>query len=117
MQQLNPPADSFLSRKRAGVLIPLFSVYSKNSFGVGDSADLKLAIDWLAKTGNSILQLLPLNDMSSISCPYDSLSAFALEPLYISLIDLPLPKDKSLKKQKWGLRLRATPIFLIPLNS
>lgn len=94
----------FLSKKRAGVLVPLFSVYSKNSFGVGDFSDLKLIVDWVLDTGNSILQLLPMNEMGGVLCPYDSLSSFALEPAYISLLDIPLPKDKSFKRQIDSLR-------------
>lgn len=77
-------------RRRAGVLVPLFSVYSKNSVGIGDFGDLKLLVDWCEKTGNSILQLLPMNEVSSTSCPYDAISSFALEPAYISLKDLPV---------------------------
>ncbi|MFH0855369.1 MAG: 4-alpha-glucanotransferase [Candidatus Omnitrophota bacterium] len=103
MPQANQP-QAFLSRKRAGVLVPVFSIYSKKSFGVGDLADLKLVIDWCRDTGNSILQLLPMNDMGGLFCPYDALSAFALEPLYVSLLDLALPKDKSLKRQIEALR-------------
>lgn len=103
MPQSIQPRD-FLSKKRAGVLAPLFSIYSKNSFGAGDSADLKKAIDWLVETGNSVLQLLPANDMGPLFCPYDALSSFALEPLYLSLLDLSLPKDRSLKRQIEALR-------------
>ncbi len=103
MPQVNQP-QTFLSQKRAGVLAPAFSIYSKNSFGVADSADLKSIIDWCAQTGNSILQLLPMNDMGALFCPYDALSAFALDPLYISLLDLGLPKDKSVKRQIESLR-------------
>jgi 4-alpha-glucanotransferase len=72
-------------KKRAGILAPLFSVYSKKSIGIGDLDDLKLLIDWCAKTGNSILQLLPMNELGPIFCPYDSLSSFALEPAYLAL--------------------------------
>ena len=81
-----------LNHRRAGVLIPLFSIYSKDSFGIGDFRDLKLAVDWVQKTGSSILQLLPMNEMGPVFCPYDSFSSFALEPVYISLLSLPLPK-------------------------
>ncbi len=73
--------------KRAGVLAPLFSLYSKNSLGIGDLDDLKLLIDWCAKTGNSILELLPMNEVGSTFCPYDAISSFALEPAYIHLPD------------------------------
>ncbi|MCX5706143.1 MAG: 4-alpha-glucanotransferase, partial [Candidatus Omnitrophica bacterium] len=104
MPQFKEPALS-LVKKRAGVLIPLFSVYSKNSFAIADFSDLKLVIDWLRVTGNSILQFLPMNEMGQVFCPYDSLSSFALEPLYISLLDLPLPKGKSLKRQIENLKV------------
>jgi len=76
-------------KKRAGVLIPLFSVYSKDSFGIGDLGDLKLIIDWAKLTSNSIVQLLPMNEVGPVFCPYDALSSFALEPAYISLKDFP----------------------------
>jgi len=83
--------------KRAGILAPLFSIYSKDSIGIGDFGDLKLLIDWTNKTGNSIIQLLPLNEVGSLFCPYDALSSLALEPMYISLGTLSLAKDKSLQ--------------------
>ncbi|MFA5145577.1 MAG: 4-alpha-glucanotransferase [Candidatus Omnitrophota bacterium] len=90
---LNTPSRDKWERagtfKRAGVLAPLFSVYSKKSIGIGDLADLKLLIDWAAVTGNSIIQLLPLNETGSLFCPYDSISSFALEPAYISFEDIP----------------------------
>ena len=72
-------------KKRSGVLTALFSVYSRKSQGIGDYEDLKLLIDWAALTGNSIVQLLPMNELGPLFCPYDSLSAFALEPMYIAL--------------------------------
>ncbi|MBI3991489.1 MAG: 4-alpha-glucanotransferase, partial [Candidatus Omnitrophica bacterium] len=60
------------AQKRAGVLVPLFSVYSRKSIGVGELHDLKLLIDWAKLSGNSIIQLLPLNEVGSLFCPYDS---------------------------------------------
>ena len=83
--------------KRAGVLVSPFSIYSKESVGIGDLADLKLLIDWAYLSGNSIIQLMPLNEMGSLFCPYDSVSSFALEPLYISLKSI-RAKSKDLKK-------------------
>jgi len=76
-------------KKRAGVLIPLFTVHSKNSYGVGDLRDLKLIIDWAKLTANSIIQLLPMNEVGPLFCPYDALSSFALEPAYLCLKDFP----------------------------
>lgn len=84
-------------RRRVGVLVPLFSVSSKNSMGIGDLDDLKLLIDWCAKTGNSILQLLPMNETGPLFCPYDAISSFALEPAYLALKNLPGIKNKSIK--------------------
>lgn len=71
--------------RRAGVNTPLFSIYSDSSTGIGDIMDLKLLIDWCAKTGQSIIQLLPLNDVGYQFCPYDAQSTFALEPVYLNL--------------------------------
>ncbi|MFA4933218.1 MAG: 4-alpha-glucanotransferase [Candidatus Omnitrophota bacterium] len=76
-------------KKRAGVLFPLFTAYSKNSFGIGDLGDLKLIIDWAKSTSNSIIQLLPMNEVGPVFCPYDALSSFALEPAYVCLKDFP----------------------------
>jgi 4-alpha-glucanotransferase len=73
------------SQKRAGILVPLFSVYSQESVGIGDISDIRFLVDWCAKTGNSILQLLPMNEVGPIFCPYDSMSSFALDPMYLCL--------------------------------
>ncbi len=72
-------------KRRAGILAPLFSVYSEDSLGIGDLEDLKLLIDWSAECGYSIIQLLPMNEVGSTFCPYDSISSFALEPAYARL--------------------------------
>ena len=72
-------------KKRAGAAVPLFSVYSRNSVGIGEFDDIRMLIDWCGNTGNSIIQMLPLNEDGAVFCPYDSISSFALEPAYISL--------------------------------
>jgi 4-alpha-glucanotransferase len=76
--------------KGAGVAIPVFSLRSKNSFGVGEFADIKLLVDWGKSTGLKLIQLLPVNDTIASfnwmdSYPYAAISAFALHPLYINL--------------------------------
>ncbi|HWR33427.1 MAG TPA: 4-alpha-glucanotransferase, partial [Chitinophagaceae bacterium] len=76
--------------KGSGVAIPVFSLRSKNSFGVGEFADIKLLVDWAKATGLKLIQLLPINDTTSTfswmdSYPYSAISAFALHPLYINL--------------------------------
>src|SRR3989338_5715636 len=87
------------TQKRAGVLVPLFSVYSKKSIGIGEFRDLKLLIDWAKLSGNSIIQLLPLNELGRLFCPYDSISSFALEPAYISLEDIPGVNKSAIKRK------------------
>ncbi len=90
-------------RSRSGVVIPLFSVYSKESVGIGEFEDLKIAIDWASDCGNSIIQLLPLNEFGPTCCPYDSLSSFALEPSYLS-IRLISSGLKTVQKKLEGLK-------------
>lgn len=96
----------FLRQKRAGVLLPLFSIYSKESVGIGDFSDLKLAIDWVKRSGHSVLQLLPMNEMGCLPCPYDAISSFALEPVYIKIADVIKSSrvSNSLKKKIEDLR-------------
>ena len=76
------------ARRRAGVTTPLFSLYSKKSVGIGEAPDLKLLVDWCKKTGLSIIQLLPLNDVGFDFRPYDAQSSMALDPMYLSLEEL-----------------------------
>jgi len=76
--------------KGAGVAIPVFSLRSKNSFGVGEFADLRLLVDWAKTVGLKLIQILPVNDTIAThswtdSYPYAAISAFALHPLYINL--------------------------------
>lgn len=73
-----------------GINIPVFSLRSKKSFGVGEFTDLKLLIDWCSKTGVEMIQLLPINDTSAQnnwkdSYPYAAISAYALHPIYLNL--------------------------------
>jgi 4-alpha-glucanotransferase len=76
--------------KGAGVSIPVFSLRTHKSFGVGEFLDIKLLIDWAKKTGLKLIQLLPVNDTTAHhnwrdSYPYAAISAFALHPIYINL--------------------------------
>ncbi len=74
----------------AGLAIPVFSLRSKNSFGTGEFADIKLLADWAEQTGLKLVQLLPINDTTAThsnqdSYPYAAVSAFALHPIFINL--------------------------------
>src|SRR4030042_1185989 len=91
-------------KRRAGILAPLFSLYSENSLGIGDFEDLKLLIDWSSKCGYSIIQLLPMNEVGSTFCPYDSISSFALEPVYARLKPSSLPKKRASSHVDYGIK-------------
>ena len=82
------------NRRLAGTLVPVFSLRTKKSAGVGDFGDLKMMIDLMAKTGQRVLQLLPINDTTithtwTDSYPYSCISIFALHPQYVNLNALP----------------------------
>lgn len=72
-----------------GINIPLFSLHSKESCGIGEFPDLIPIIQWCTEIGYDIIQLLPLNDTGPESSPYSAISAFALNPLYLGLSSLP----------------------------
>jgi 4-alpha-glucanotransferase len=76
--------------KGAGVAIPVFSLRSTKSFGVGEFTDIALLVDWAKQCRLKIIQLLPINDTNATgswtdSYPYAAISAFALHPMYINL--------------------------------
>ena len=76
--------------KGAGIAIPVFSLRSKDSFGVGEFNDIKLLVDWAKKTHLKLIQILPVNDTTATktwldSYPYAGISAFALHPQYVNL--------------------------------
>ena len=82
----------------AGTVIPIFSLRSEQSCGVGDFGDLKKMIDWMEKTGQRALQVLPINDTTitktwTDSYPYNSISIYALHPMYVDIKQLPALKD------------------------
>ena len=88
--------------KGAGTVIPIFSLRSEGSFGVGDFGDLKKMIDWADKTQQRIIQVLPINDTNMThtwqdSYPYNSISIYALHPQYTDLRQLPEIKDEKRK--------------------
>ena len=84
----------------AGVVVPVFSLRSDSSYGVGDFGDLRRMVDWAVLTGMKVIQLLPVNDTTtshgwSDSYPYNIISAFALHPHYLDLEAFGSLKSKS----------------------
>ena len=91
-------------KRRAGIVVPLFSLHSAKSVGVGEFHDLKRLVDWCVKTGHSIIQLLPLNELGPLFCPYDSTSSFALEPAFLSFRNIQSPSGRTSAKKIEELR-------------
>ncbi len=85
--------------KGAGVAIPVFSLKSEKSFGIGDFGDLKKMIDWAVATQQKMVQILPINDTTMThtwtdSYPYNSISIYAFHPIYADLRQMGTLKDK-----------------------
>jgi len=83
----------------AGVNVPVFSLRTEKSFGVGDFSDLRRLVDWASQVGLKMIQILPINDTISTysfldSYPYNAISVFALNPLFIDVFKLGALPDK-----------------------
>ena len=97
--------------KLSGTLVPVFSLRSNASFGIGDFGDLKKVIDWIAATNQRVLQVLPINDTTithtwTDSYPYSCISIFALHPQYADLTLLPKIKDAKKCAEFESLRIQ-----------
>jgi 4-alpha-glucanotransferase len=77
-------------RRRAGLLVPLFSCPSTSSWGIGDVGDIEPMTRWLAGAGMRVLQLLPINEMApGQQSPYSAISAMAIDPIFIDVAAVP----------------------------
>jgi 4-alpha-glucanotransferase len=75
--------------RRAGLLVPLFSISSSRSWGIGEIGDIETVARWLDGAGQTLLQLLPINEMPPReTSPYSALSAMAIDPQFITLATL-----------------------------
>lgn len=96
--ELDQAYFALYNRKLAGTQVPVFSLRTRKSAGIGDFGDLKNMIDFVASTGQKVLQLLPINDTTithtwTDSYPYSCISVFAIHPQYADLHALPELKD------------------------
>ena len=72
--------------RRSGLLVPLFSLPSSRSWGIGDIGDIGAMTRWLRTAGVRLLQLLPINEMPpGETSPYSALSAMAIDPQFIAV--------------------------------
>lgn len=114
---IDPPAGCPFVRKHqapqfdrpgfrgAGTAIPVFSLRTRDDFGIGDFRDLHPLVDWAAATGQTVIQLLPVNDTTrkgewKDSYPYSPVSSFALHPMYLRLQDIGVEEDEDFRREQ-----------------
>ena len=74
-------------KRSAGILLPIFSLPSK--YGIGCfSIEAIHFIDFLVKANQKYWQILPLVPPGACESPYQSVSTFAGNPLFIDLEQL-----------------------------
>src|SRR3954454_2523568 len=80
----------FFHGRHAGVLVPLFSIPSRESWGIGEIPDLVRLGRWMREAGFGFVQLLPINEMAEgQNSPYSALSAMAIDPVFIAPARIP----------------------------
>ncbi len=79
-------AERPLASRRAGIMVPLLSLRSSRSWGIGEIGDLVSFLPWAASAGLGLVQLLPINEMPfGESSPYSAMSAMAIDPQFITM--------------------------------
>lgn len=76
-------------KRSAGVLLPAFSPRREGDLGIGDTRAMSEWMHWAAAHKVGFLQLLPINETGSDDSPYNAISSVALEPLYLTMEDVP----------------------------
>ena len=99
----------------AGVAIPVFSLRSENSLGIGEFADLKPFADWANGSALKLIQILPINDTTSDhgwddSYPYSAISVFALHPAYLRIEDMGYTMPESFQQDLKAARTALNPL-------
>ena len=87
--------------KGAGVAVPVFSLRTDKSGGIGEFPDIKKLVDWAKLAGLKLVQLLPLNETVAThtwidTYPYKSISSMALHPVYLNINRIGVLDDENL---------------------
>jgi len=90
------------NRRLTGTVVPVGSLRGKESVGVGEFPDLTEFGRLCKKMGIGLIQILPVNDTGYQDSPYFALTAFALNPLYLRMGDLPEAAGFEAKIKKLG---------------
>ena len=79
-----------MMRRQSGISVPLFSLVSSHGWGIGEFPDLGDFAAWLGEAGQSVVQILPINEMPPLeTSPYSAMTAMALDPIYLALPEVP----------------------------
>jgi 4-alpha-glucanotransferase len=71
-------------------MVPLFSLRSSESWGVGEFADLPVFAKWLSDAHQALIQILPITEVPvAETSPYSALTAMALDPIFIRVTAVP----------------------------
>jgi 4-alpha-glucanotransferase len=103
----------------AGVAVPLFSLRSESDGGIGDFETLKTFVEWAAPAGHRVIALLPLGELAAgEASPYNALSSFALDPIYLRPAAIEELRDETVEQAAdrgavdyAGVRARKEPLF------
>ncbi|HEY8041298.1 MAG TPA: 4-alpha-glucanotransferase [Polyangiaceae bacterium] len=72
--------------RKAGVVLPLFSIRTRRDWGIGQITDLPACAAWVRRAGQRLLQILPPHELSpGETSPYGALTAFGLDPIYVDV--------------------------------
>jgi 4-alpha-glucanotransferase len=75
--------------RQSGIAVPLFSLTTPHGWGVGEFGDLAEFAAWMREAGQSVIQILPIQEMPPLeSSPYSAMTAMALDPIYLSLAEV-----------------------------
>ena len=85
------------NQKLAGILEPVFAIRTEDDLGIGDTDGVRQMIDWCHQHGLNIFQTLPINETGDDHCPYNAISALAIDPVTLAVSPrfLPICRRKS----------------------
>ena len=103
------------SQSLAGILEPVFAIRTEEDLGIGDTEGVRQMIDWCHRHRLSILQTLPINEVSDDNSPYNAISSQAIEPATIAISprhipDLTSAVFKDLARPELLAKLREGPV-------
>ena len=80
-----------LRKRRAGLLAPVFAMRHADDFGTGDTRAVREAVEFCARNGFQVLQMLPIHETFGDHSPYNPISSRALSPAFIYLDPAEVP--------------------------